>query len=69
MEGLAERIRSRREALGMSQDKLADAIEGSDVQISHYECGRRVPSVARLRDLAKALRCTSDWLLGLRDKP
>ena len=37
--------------------------------ISHFETGRRVPSLATLCRLADALSESSDWLLGRSDKP
>jgi len=33
--------------------------------VSHYETGRRTPSVANLINLARAFRCSTDELLGL----
>lgn len=76
MECLAKRLRERREALSLSREALAErmrakakAEHASAVQISHYECDRRTPSAAALRDIAKALRCSADWLLGITEQP
>lgn len=72
VEGLAKRIKKRREELGLSQADLAERMPGgreAGLQISHYECERRTPSAAALKDLAKALGVSADWLLGLRDRP
>lgn len=70
MECLAKRLRERRESLGLSQDELADLMRNQNAtraQISHYECNRRTPAAAAIKDLAKALKCSSDWLLGLSE--
>ncbi len=72
MQILAKRLKERREALGLSQEKLSELMRSahaSRVQLSHYENERRTPSAATLRDLCKTLKCSSDWLLGLSDKP
>jgi len=55
----------------MSQAELAEAMGGnaSRVEVNHYECDRRQPSAAKLVDLARALQCSVDWLLGLSTKP
>lgn len=71
MEGLSRRIRERRVALKVSQAELAKMMGGdaSSKQISHYECDFRTPSVAALRALCIALKCSADYLLGLKEKP
>ena len=58
-------IRRAREVLSWSQGKLAVQVEGNQAQISGYERGRVTPTAARLRQLAKALGVSMDWLLGL----
>jgi transcriptional regulator with XRE-family HTH domain len=55
-------IRSRRD---LSQVALARLAELDPAVISHFESGRREPSLGNLRKLAKALDVTSDWLIGL----
>ena len=54
---ISRRIRTRREALELSQTDLANAIGHSPAIISHYERGERSPSLEVLRLLASALRC------------
>jgi transcriptional regulator with XRE-family HTH domain len=70
VEGLAERLKARREALGLSQAKLGQRLNPpmSDVQVSNYETGRRSPDSHALRDLAVALECSADHLLGLKEQ-
>lgn len=65
--GLAERLKARRNALGLSQADLGKRMKHpiSDVQVSNYESARRSPDALALRDLAEALECTADYLLGL----
>ncbi len=69
--GLPERIKVRRESLGLSQPELAHLMGGlaSRAEVSQYENGRRQPSAAKLIDLSRALQCSTDWLLGLSKKP
>jgi transcriptional regulator with XRE-family HTH domain len=72
VEGLAARVKERREAKGWSQAELAERMtgdRGAALQISHYECERRTPSASALKDLARALGCSADYLLGMKDRP
>jgi transcriptional regulator with XRE-family HTH domain len=54
---LPKRIKDRRKHLEMSQSDLATAVLVSPGSISHYESGKRSPSVEVLLRLAMALRC------------
>lgn len=45
-----------------SQAKLAEKSGIEPSHISHYECGRRIPSVPNLIKLSKALNCTMEDL-------
>jgi hypothetical protein len=36
--------------------------------VSHFECGRQLPSCKNLAALAVALRVSADWLLGLENR-
>jgi len=62
-----QRLRMMRTARGMSQSQLASACEMDPAHIGHFEIGTRLPAFKNLRALAIALRCTSDYLLGLSD--
>lgn len=69
---LGERIRQRRERLGMAQSELCERLGVTASEMCDLEAGRRstkrgVGSVL-LGALADALGCTTDYLLG-RDKP
>lgn len=55
-ETVAERIRDRRNALGMTQAELADAMGTSQPYICDIEHGRKSPSVSTIERIALALR-------------
>jgi transcriptional regulator with XRE-family HTH domain len=63
----AQRIRERRLALHMSQEELAEAMQTVQATISRYERGENDPTADSLAALARALRTSSDWLLGLSE--
>lgn len=64
------RLRVAREELrAMSQVELAKATGLPASSIAHFEGGGRKPSFDNLRKLANALDVTTDYLLGLVDKP
>ncbi|MCD4835424.1 helix-turn-helix domain-containing protein [Merdimmobilis hominis] len=64
---LSSRVRSLREGMGISRADLAKAVGVTDFTIMEIEKGRRGVSVTTLRDLAKALGTTTDYLLSERD--
>lgn len=66
---IGERVRARRMARGMTQLQLGEAAGLEESAISHVETGRREPRARALTRLARALACSSDYLLGLREKP
>lgn len=65
---LGDRIRHRREQLGMTQQQLADHLHIRQAAISRLEHGGvKNPTVPLLKRLALALRCSIDYLVGLYD--
>jgi transcriptional regulator with XRE-family HTH domain len=64
-----ERLRQRRENLGLSQQDLADRLGAHVNLIYKYESGKVDPSALQLKHLAKELSVPIDWLVGLRDQP
>lgn len=60
---VGERIRKRRESLGMSLEKLAKTVGVSYQQIQKYENGTDRVFASRLKPLAKALDVTESYLL------
>lgn len=63
---VGKRIRSRREELGWSQEKLGVAIgldeSSSRARISRYELGTHEPQLATARNIAKALEVPLAYL-------
>ena len=65
----ADRLKNLRTNRGLTQKELADKIEMTNKNISTYESGYRQPEYDTLVKLAKALRCSTDYLLGIVDDP
>lgn len=57
-------IRSRREAAGLTQEKLAELSGLHRTYISLLERGLRMPSILVVQQLARALQTTMASLLG-----
>jgi transcriptional regulator with XRE-family HTH domain len=62
---LGKRVRIRRKALGLTQEKLAEIVDVSTSFIGHIERGTRKLSVETLYDLCKALDVSADYLMGI----
>jgi transcriptional regulator with XRE-family HTH domain len=60
---LPERIRALRTENGWSQGQLAERIDAEQAQVSRYESGRAVPSLATVVRLAEAFGVCTDYLL------
>ena len=60
---IGKRVRTRREALGLTQNELAGELGVTHQHISRIEGGHAVPSLDLLVGLARKLGTTSDWLL------
>ncbi len=61
---LGERIRERRQELGLTQDDLAKALKVTPQHISAIETDKRAPSLDFLVKLARELKITTDYLLA-----
>ncbi len=59
-----ERLTAARDKRDMNQAELAKRAGLQAAAIGHFERGRRKPSFANVRALAKALNVSSDYLLG-----
>ena len=68
-ECFAERIRSLRLENKLSQDDLAKILNVSKTYVSDIERVRRTTTLDKLFELANALNCSTDYLLGLTDNP
>ena len=62
---LGEQIRSLRIARKMTQVQLAKKLGVSKQTVSNWENDNVPPSIEMLRKVAKALSCSSDYLLEL----
>ena len=60
---LAERIRTRREHLGLTQKQLGAQIGVGENAVTQYEAGNAVPRPKRFEKLAQALEVDVRWLL------
>jgi len=62
------RVKQRREAIGWTQTELATKMNWLQHRISEVESGKRhqLP-FDRIRDLARTLSVSADWLLGTWD--
>lgn len=60
---LGQKVRFRRALLGISQPELSNLAGVSQPYISQIENGDRVPTAKTLAPLAKALKCTIDYLV------
>lgn len=61
---LSERLKSSRQRLGLTQQKLADVTGFSLSAVGNWESNLNMPSPAKLGQLAKKLGVTIDYLLG-----
>lgn len=62
----ADLLKEARRARGINQKQLVDLLpESHQSTVSSWETGKTKPGVADIQELAKALRCSSDFLLGL----
>lgn len=66
---LKQRLKSRRKELGLTQDQLAELVNTKKSTISNYETGYSSPNPEMLKDLADALKTTTDFLLGRSTDP
>ena len=66
---LGRRIRAARERAGLTQSELGAALDKTGGQIGKVETGRSGLLWAALAEAARALRVSSDWLIGLTDDP
>ena len=63
---IGEQIAKRLNEVGISQRKLADLTGITEVSMSRYIRGERIPNGQIVAKIATALHTTSDELLGIR---
>lgn len=61
------RIKNLREEFGMTQQELADKIDGAKSTIAMYEKGDRKPSLEVLVKLSEIFNCSIDYILCKTD--
>ena len=61
---IAQRIKSRRKAQGLSQEALADACGVGQSTVANWEGGGHIPRQASLKKIASALDTDEVWLLS-----
>ena len=67
---IGEMILKKRQAAGMTQERLAAQVPCSRTSIAQYELGLKTPSVSIVARLADVFGCTVDELIGRRnDEP
>jgi transcriptional regulator with XRE-family HTH domain len=66
---LSKRIRSIREQLGYSQERLAELLNVSRVTVSQMEAGRRKLSASDLKKLSDIFQIPADYLLNPEKEP
>ena len=60
----AQRLRSRRKAMGFTQLWMAEQLSVDRTTYNKYEAGNVSPSFESLCRIADLLECSTDWLLG-----
>lgn len=61
---IGDHIKDARNAAGLTQAQLAEAVGVSRVHITDYERGKKWPNVQRLVRICKALGTSPDKILG-----
>ena len=61
------RIKILREELNMTQQELADKLDGAKSTVAMYEKGDRKPSMEVLLKLSEIFDCSIDYILGKSD--
>lgn len=60
---IKDRIKERREAVGLSQQALGEAVGVTRGAVAQWEAGNNDPTLDKIQGLAQALKCSSEWLL------
>ncbi len=69
MKCIGERISSRRKALGLTQQRMAESLHVSFQAVSKWENGATLPDAALLVPIARLLRTSVDALFGYHPAP
>ena len=66
---IGDRIKKSLECKGMSQRQLADSLDMTEVSISRYIRGQRIPSAQIIGRIANAIGVTTDYLITGKVEP
>lgn len=58
------KIKERRQAVGITQEQVANELEVNPSHISNIECGRANPSLTALVKIANILQCSVDYFIS-----
>ena len=61
---IGKQIRSRRKALGITQEQLSEYLDVNPSHISNIESGRAHPSLTSLVAIANYLKCSIDYFIS-----
>ena len=64
---IAERIKSAREALGITKTEASRRLQLSKIGYCRYEYGERTPSIQMLQVIAQCFNTSVDYLTGKTD--
>ncbi|MCL2846595.1 MAG: helix-turn-helix domain-containing protein [Firmicutes bacterium] len=64
---IGERIRAARQDKGLTQKQFAGILNVPANTLSQWETGRHEPPVEMIRQIAIALECDANYLLGFAD--
>jgi len=65
---IAQVIKELRQARGLTQTQLAEAIHSTQASIQEWETGKKRPMIDAVVSLAKFFDVSADYLLGLEDE-
>ena len=63
---IADNIRELRKHRGLTQEELAERLHLTPQAVSRWETGKTLPDAERIIDLATALNCSADEILGIK---
>ena len=64
----AEKLRARREELGMTQEQIGKEAGCSGVSIGYYEKGERIPDIYTALKISECCRISFEELIGVKTK-
>ncbi len=61
---IGQKIKERRQSLGITQEAVANQLDVNPSHISNIECGRANPSLTALVKIANILKCSVDYFIS-----